>query len=472
MYDIIKDSIAMNTTTKRKTMISDFTQGSIPKQLLLFALPLFASSLLQVLYNMVDMIIVEQALGKVGLSAVAVGGDVSHFLTFIVMGFSNAGSVIISQYVGANRKNELGRFICTMFSFLAICSIAISILCLALRHPILQVMNTPAEAYDEALAYSVYSMAGLFFITGYNAVSAILRGIGDSIRPFIFISIAAVLNIFLDIEFVLNQGMGAGGAALATVISQGVSFILCVLYLYIRRKHIGFDIDPKDFIRLDFSMLKDLVGLGIPMAIKGAAIGFSRLAVNSWINSYGVAVSAFAGIAAKIASVANLISNSLNTAGSSLVGQNIGAKKFDRVFKIVMTVLLVTFAICFTLTVIVFIFPEQIYGFFTDDAEVMKIAFEFLPILALWFVGSALRAPSNALINGSGNHKVNFATAILDGIVLRIGLSLLFGLVLDMGYMGFWLGDGLAGLTPFFIGVVYYFSGAWKKSAVAASEKE
>lgn len=465
-------SDSMTPVTKRKTMISDFTQGSIPKQLLLFALPLFASSLLQVLYNMVDMIVVEEALGKVGLSAVAIGGDVSHFLTFIAMGFSNAGSVIISQYVGAQKKNELGRFICTMFSFLAVCSVVLSVICLIFRHPILKIMNTPTEAYDEALAYSVVCMMGLIFITGYNAVSAVLRGIGDSIRPFIFISIAAVLNIVLDIEFVLNQSMGAGGAALATVISQGVSFVLCVLYLFIRRKHIGFEIDPRDFIHIDLSMLKDLVNLGIPMAIKSAAIGFSRLAVNSWINSYGVAVSAFSGIAAKIASVANLISNSLNTAGSSLVGQNVGAEKYDRVPKIVMTVFSVTFAICCSLTVVMFIFPEPVYGLFTDDPEVMKVALEFLPILALWFLGSALRAPSNALINGSGNHKVNFATAILDGIVLRIGLSLLFGLALDMGYMGFWLGDGLAGLTPFFIGVVYYLSGAWKKSAIKKHEEE
>ena len=149
----------------RKTMISDFTQGSIPKQLLLFALPLFLSSLLQVVYNMADMIIVEEVLGKVGLSAVAIGGDVSHFFTFIIMGFSNAGSVIISQYVGANKKNDLGKFICTMFSFLAICSVVLSVICIVFRHPILQVMNTPAEAYDEALSYSVICMAGLIFIT-------------------------------------------------------------------------------------------------------------------------------------------------------------------------------------------------------------------------------------------------------------------------------------------------------------------
>lgn len=448
----------------KKTMVNDFTTGSIPKQLILFSLPLFFSSLLQVVYNMVDMIIVEEALGKVGLSAVAIGGDISHFVTFIAMGFANAGSVIISQYIGAKKEKEVGRFICTMFTFLSLCSIVLSVVCFVLRHPILKVMNTPDEAYQEALGYSVICILGMFFITGYNTLSAVLRGIGDSVSPFIFISIAAIVNIFLDIEFVLNDGMGAAGAALATVISQAVSFILCALYLYIRRKSLGFTINPIDFIRIDFSMLKSLVNLGIPMAIKSSAISVSRLFVSSWINSYGVDVSAFAGIAAKIAQIGTLISNSLNTAGSSLVGQNIGGKRFDRVPKIVLYVFLFAFIVCMLLTGIMFAFPEQIYGLFTNEAPVMAIALEYLPIAGLMFLGSALRAPSNALVNGSGNVGVNFATAILDGIVLRIGLSLLFGLALDMKYMGFWLGDALAGFTPFFIGIVYYLTGAWKKT--------
>ena len=448
---------------KQDTLITDFTRGSIPKQLLTFATPLFLSSLLQIAYNMVDMIIVGHRLGKVGISAVSVGGDISNMLTFIAMGFSNAGSVIISKYVGSGQHEKIGKFIINMFILLFSIAVVFGGVCLFFREGLLTLMNTPAEAVKEALGYATVSICGMVFIYGYNAVSAVLRGIGDSKHPFIFISISALLNIALDILFVMIIPLGATGAALATVISQCVSFVSCLIFLYKRRQRLGFSIKLSYFKKPDKQMLLDLTKLGVPMAIKSASIHFSKLFVNSWINSYGVAVSAFAGIVNKISSVSNLISNSLNTAGSSMVGQNIGAKRYDRVPKICLTITAVTFCIAALLSLSFYAFPTQIFGIFTSDKAVLKIGAEFLPIAVILFFGSAARSPANALVNGSGNYKVNFATAILDGIVLRIGLSVLFGLVLDMKYMGFWLGDALAGFTPLFIGIVFYISGAWKE---------
>ena len=447
-------------------VINDFSQGNIPKQLITFATPLFLSSLLQIVYNTVDMIVVGQKLGQTGLSAVAVGGDIAHFLTFFAMGFSNAGQVLISQYVGAKQYDKLGRFIATMYTSVLGCSLAVSAVCLILRNTLLQLMNTPPEAYAGALAYSTVSMIGLVFIYGYNIGSAVLRGMGDSRHPFIFISVAAVLNIVLDILFVLVLPYGCMGAALATVISQGLSFVLCSVYLYKKRRHIGVNLELSYFFSPNRDMFLSLVKLGLPMAIKSASIQVSKLFVNSWINSYGVAVSAFAGIANKITSISNLVSNSVNTAGSSMVGQNIGAKKYERVPKIILTVSSITFTIAALMSVAFCTFPLQIFGIFSKEKAVLDIALEYLPVAVLMFFGSAFRSPSNALINGSGDYKMNFATAILDGIVMRIGLSVLFGIVLQKGYMGFWLGDALAGFTPFVIGVFFYISGRWKKSAV------
>ena len=448
--------------SKQKSIVADFTEGSVSKQLLVFAAPLFLSSLLQVVYNMVDMIIVGHATGETGLSAVAVGGDVSNFLTFFAMGFSSAGQIIISQYIGAKQHDKLGKFTGTMFTFMMSSAILISTVCLLLREPILNVMNTPEESYGDTLAYATVCMAGLVFIYGYNMVGAVLRGMGDSRHPFVFISIAAVLNVILDLVFVIGMGTGPMGTALATVISQAVSFICSVAFLAKHRAQFGLDVALKDFLHIDTAMLADLVKLGVPMAIKSAAIQFSKLFVNSWINSYGVTVSAVAGVANKINSISNLISNSINTAGASMVGQNIGAKKFQRVPKIIVTAGTVTFSIAAVLSVFMFFFPRQIFSIFTDAKDVLDIALEYMPVAILIFFGSASRAPMNALINGSGNYKINFATAIMDGVVMRIGLALLFGAVLDFGYVGFWMGDALAGFTPFFIGLVYYFSGKWK----------
>jgi len=444
------------------TLLSDFTTGSVPRQLFFFSAPLFLSNLLQIVYNMVDMIIVGQVVGKIGLSGVSIGGDVSHFLTFVSMGFSSAGQVIISQYIGAGQREKIGRFIGTMFTFLTVCAAALSILCLSLRTPILTIMNTPIEAWDQALDYATVSAVGLVFIYGYNIVSAVLRGIGDSKHPFIFISIAAVMNVILDLLFVAGFHMEAFGAALATVISQAASFLCCAVFLWQRRDRFGFSIELKDFLRIDRDLLSTLAKLGIPMAIKSAAIQFSKMFVNSWINDYGIEVSAMAGIANKFNSISTLFSNSINTAGSSMVGQNIGAKQYQRIPKIMLTAFGFTCATSALLSAAVLLFPQQVFGIFTDEPEVLAIAMEYIPIAVLLFFGSACRAPMNALINGSGNHSMNFVTAILDGLVLRIGLALLFGLVLHMEHLGFWLGDALAGFTPFWIGLAYYFSGRWK----------
>jgi len=449
-----------------KTLVADFTKGSVSKQLLLFSAPLFLSSLLQVVYNIVDMIIVGHVSGEVGLSAVSVGGDVSSFLTFFAMGFSNAGQVIIAQYIGADKREKIGRFIGTMFIFLLSSAVVISIICLIFRHGILALMNTPQESYSQTLAYATVCITGLIFIYGYNITGAIMRGMGDSKHPFIFISIAAVLNVVLDIIFVISMGMGAMGAALATVISQAVSFILSAIFLYKNRAQFGVDMNLKEFLVFDKAMLSDLVKLGLPMAIKSASIHFSKLFVNSWINSYGVAVSAMAGIANKFSSISNLFSNSVNTAGSSMVGQNIGAKQYKRVPKIMLTAFGVTFIIACIMSTLILTFPRQIFGIFTDVSDVLDVAMEYLPIAVLMFFGSSFRACMNALLNGSGNYKINFVTAILDGMIMRIGLSVLFGLWLDMEYVGFWLGDALAGFTPFVIGAVYYVSGKWKKGIV------
>ena len=418
---------------------------------------------------MIDMMIVGNVLGKSGLSAVSVGGDVSNFLTFVAMGFSNAGQVLIARYIGARERHKLGKFVGTMSSFLISCAVFLSVVGLLFQKEILQVMNTPPEALEGALHYSGVCMAGLVFIYGYNIVSAILRGMGDSKHPFIFISMAAVINLILDIVFVMGFGMGPGGAALATVISQAISFLTCAVFLTKNRQKFELNIGMREFLHWDKEMLSSLIKLGAPMAIKSASVQVTKLFVNSWINSYGVAVSAFAGIANKVASIANLISTAMNTAGSTMVGQNQAAKEYERVKKILKQLAILTLSVSTLMSVAVCLFPNEIFGIFTRESDVLVIAGGYVPIAVLVFYGSALRAVMNALINGSGNYKINFATAILDAIVLRIGLALLFGLALGMEHYGFWLGDALAGFTPFWIGLIFYFSGGWKKTGKAVA---
>lgn len=444
-------------------MIQDFTRGNVTGQLLKFAAPLYASNMLQIVYNVIDMIIVGQMLGAIGLSAVAIGGDVANFLTFVAMGFAGAGQVIIAQLLGAGQRQLLGRFITGMIGFQLMLSVAFSLLCLTMREPILRLMNTPPETWDEALVYATVTIGGLIFIYGYNTLSAVLRGLGDSKHPFIFVSISATLNIILDAVFVIGFELGAGGAALATVLSQCVSFSMCATFLYRHRAELSIEIHWREFIFFDRALMSRLLKLGVPMAIKSASIHFTKLFVASWLNSYGVAVAAFAGVANKIGSMSILLSNALNTAGATMVGQNIGAGQYDRVRSILIVIARISFAIAAVLSAVMMCFPTEIYGAFTDDAAVLSVGMEYLPIAVLIFFGSASRAPMNALINGSGHYVSNFMTALFDGFVMRVGLSVLFGLYFDMKYLGFWFGDALAGFTPLIIGTVLYLSGDWKK---------
>ena len=444
------------------TMIKDLTTGSVPKELLLFAFPLFVSNALQAVYNMVDMIIVGQFIGGAGMSAVSIGGDLLHLLTFVSMGFASAGQVLIARNVGSGDREEVKETIGTLFTFLLGASLLISVVCFILRKPILDALNTPVESYAYAMDYTVTCIVGLVFIYGYNIVSAILRGMGDSKRPFVFVGIAAVLNIILDYVFVVICHMEVFGAALATVIGQGVSFVFSLVYLYIRRESFGFDFKLRSFA-IKRRSLKPLVLLGIPMAIQSAAVMFSKILLLAWINLEGVVYSALAGVFNKINTMGGVVSMSFTAAGSSMVGQNLGARKYERIPKILATICVFGMVLFSIFTALLLIFPTDLYKMFTNDAAVLAVVHILTIPMILNFYGAATRTISFALINGSGNTKLNLAVALIDGIVMRIGLAALLCFSFRMGSLGCWYGDAIAGFMPLFIGLVFYLSGRWKK---------
>lgn len=447
------------------TLIRDLTQGSVTRLLLIFAFPLLCSNLLQTVYNMVDMIVIGQFVGREGLSAVSIGGDVLHFLTFLVMGFSNAGQVILSQYIGAGNRDRIRGTIGTMFTVTFISAVGLTIVCYLGLDAFLHAMNTPAECFDYARQYGLTCVLGLVFIYGYNLVSAILRGMGDSKHPFIFIAVATVVNLVLDLVFVAGLGMGPFGAALATVIGQGVSFLWAIFYLYRHKESFGFDFKPASF-KPDPEVLPKLIRLGLPMILQSAAINFSMLFVNSYINSYGVVASAVTGVGNKLGSITAVVTNALSTAGSSMVGQNLGAEKYHRVPKIIGVSMVIDLAFAALLSFLTICFPRTIFGLFNSDPQVLDMSMTYIPVAVLLYVGFAMRSPFFALINGSGNAKLNLIVGLLDGVICRVGLAMLMGLVMGMGIMGFWLGNAFAGYMPFLIGGVYFLTGKWKRRLV------
>lgn len=454
---------------KQSSMINDLTNGPVSRTLISFALPIILSNLLQTAYNMVDMVVVGQFVGSAGLSAVSIGTDLLHMLTFLAIGFCNAGQVIISQFVGAGDTKSVSKTIGTLFTVILLSSLVLTVVCLFCTNLFLGWLNTPAEAFAQARSYCLVCFAGLFFIYGYNMVSSVLRGMGDSRHPLMFIAIAAVTNLILDLVFVAVFRWGVFGAALATVIGQAVSFIASIILLYRRKEAFGFDFSRESF-KIDKSVLSKLVRLGLPMCLQGAAINFSMMFVNSYINAYGVIASAVTGIGNKLGSITAVVASSLSTAGGAMIGQCLGAGKPERVPRIVYFSWAVDTVFATILTIVTVLWPRQIFGLFNSDAEVLEMAMTYVPCAVLLYYGFAMRAPFFGLINGIGHAKLNLFVGLLDGVVCRIGLALLLGVTLGMGIEGFWYGNAIAGYVPFVIGGIYFASGKWKTRKLLISD--
>ena len=451
---------------KEGKIVRDLTTGSVPGTLLKFATPLFFSGILQMIYNMVDMIVVGRYVGTQGLSAVSIGGEVLQLITFVAMGFSNAGQILISRYVGEDRRDRVGEMVGTLFTLLMGLAIAIMVVCLFSYKAIIRWLNTPEDIWEYTRAYSVTCVYGIVFIYGYNLVSAILRGMGDSRHPFQFIAIASVINVVLDILFVGPLGLGPMGAALATVIGQAVSFLFALRLLYRNREQVNFDFRPAHF-RIYPSVAGPLISLGIPMVIQSAAVTFSMLFVNSYVNSYGTVAVAVTGVARKLEGMIGVVSQAISSAGGAMVAQALGARKTGRVPRVVGHALWIVAIPASIFALITLFHPEWLFGLFSSDPAVLAMALTYVPISMIQYLGATLRPASFTLINGSGNSRLNLMVALLDGIVCRIGLAFLLGVTLGMGIRGFWLGNALAGLVPFLIGGAYLASGAWKRRASA-----
>ena len=445
------------------TMINDLTVGSVPGKLIRFSIPFVLANFLQFLYNIVDMIIVGQFVGSAGLSAVSIGADFMHFLTFIAVGFAQAGQIIIAQNIGkGNRGEALSRVIGNLFSFILGLSLIITAVSVLFPRQFATLMNTPPESFSETVAYCTVCGAGMFFVYGYNTVSNIMQGMGDSRHPLMFVAIAAGINLVLDLLFVGAFHLRSMGAAMATVIGQAFSFVISMVFLYRRREAFGFDFRLRSY-RLDRSIVLSILKLGIPITLQNTAISISVMYVTACINVYGVIYSAVNGVASKISQLCNIVTASLRAAGSTMTGQNFGAGRNDRVSSVFWHVLLLSVGFAALLTVILLLFPTRIFRLFDDDPAVLAVAMEAIAMIVLNFFGAATRTPASALINGIGFAGMNFVMGIMDGVVVRIGLAVLMGKVLGMGVHGYWYGSAIAGYMFFVVVFRYFLSGIWKR---------
>lgn len=430
-----------------------------------FLFPFLLANLLNSIYSTVDTIVIGHFAGSEGIVAVTMGSKNLGLFTNMGIAFAGGGQVYLSQLIGAKQKQEINGVIGTLFSEMLVLSVLFALLSVFLANAVLTWLNTPEVSFADARMYLYITSAGLPLMYGYNAISSVLRGMGNSKAPLAFIAIASLVNLVGDFVFIVFMHMGVAGAAIATVIGQGVSLVLSLIILYRHRVEFGFDFHLKSFAIIP-EKLAIMFKLGFPVALRGTFISVAQLFMFSFINLYGITESTVYSIAEKLTHMTNIASMSAKQASGAMTGQNIGANRYDRVKALFRSTALIAIGSAVIISAASLLFPESIFRIFSDDPEVLSYAKVFMQIACLVFLLSAWIAPYDAIIMGTGNSMLSFLGGVLDGIVFRICFSFLFAYAFNMGITGFMLGEALARLGPLSVGMIYYYTGAWKKKKI------
>lgn len=427
----------------KSTFINDLTEGSVMKRLIRFTLPLMLANLLQVCYNLVDMFFVGQYAGTDALSAVSISSNVTMLMFFCFMGIATGGQIYVAQTVGAGRRDKLDRIVGNSLTLCVLVSL-ILMLTIPLATPILRLINTPEEILGVTRTYLIICTAGNVTVALYNALCGILRGMGDSRHPTMFVAISTAVNIVLDYLFVAVLHWGVAGAAWATVIGQTTACVFALVYLFRKREMLGFDFKLASF-GLKSGHVRVILRIGAPIIIKNLFISISVIFVNAMIYRFGVTAAAVIGVCGKLQSLMQVISQAMMDGSASMVGQSVGA----------------AFAVVWIL--LFQLFPHQIFSIFSNDPAVIEMAPPFMTVCSINMLAAALMSPTMGLINGVGDTLYNMIVAIADGVAARLVLSLLLGFTAGMGALGFYLGNCLAGFVSVLGGGIYFLAGWWKK---------
>ncbi len=448
---------------------TDLTQGSVSKNLIRFSLPFLLSNIIQALYSVADMLIVGWFHGDAAISGVSLGSQVTMLVTNLVIGFTVGGTVLIAQYFGAKKHKDVNETIGTLFTMLIGASVILTSIFVALAKPMLNLLQTPAESFDEAYSYLIICLFGTVFIFGYNAVSSILRGLGDSKSPFWFVLIACVANIGLDFLFCGALEFRANGAALATVIAQGISLILSIIWLI--KKGFSFDFKPRSFIPKKDKLLL-IFKLGFPSSIQNTISSISFMLMTALANNYGgVDASTAIGVVGKFNSFAILPALAMSSSVSSMAGQNIGAGYYDRAKKTMWIAVRIAFCISAAIFVLVQIFPGYIIRVFTDTPKVIELGIDYMRAFAFDYLLVAFFFCFNGLIIASGHTTFSLINGITCSIALRMPVAWLLGYVCDLGMFGIGAGAPAATLGSILLCGWFIFTGRWKSNRLGISEK-
>lgn len=399
---------------------SDMTEGTPWKKIVLFAIPMLIGNIAQQFYNTVDSIVVGKYVGDNALAAVGSASPIFNLLLVLFVGISVGAGIMVSQYYGAKQKEELSSTIGTSITLTAIATVALMIGAIFLIRPLLEVLKTPDSIIDWCHDYLTILLLGIGGMAYYNILSGILRGLGDSVSALIYLLIATAINIVLDVYFVAKLGMGVPGVALATVIAQTVSALLCLLKLLKMRDM--FTLTLKEFIP-DKHQTLTLIRLGLPSGLTQAIMSMAMIIVQSLTNSFGEMIIAANVIIMRVDGFAMMPNFSFGNAMTTFAGQNVGANRYDRVDEGSRQGTWIAVGVSTAITIIILLFGNILMYAFTDTAELVALSMRMMRILAVGYIAVAVTQSLSGIMRGAGDTMTPMWISIITTVIIRVPLA-------------------------------------------------
>ena len=437
---------------------TDLTEGKVWKVIVRFAVPLLVGNLLQQFYNITDSIIVGQFLGKEALAAVSASFFIYYFIISLVIGVGSGTTVVISQLFGAKQYQKVQLAFSSFFIFMLVGGIILSIAGIIFAEPVFRLTNTPEEVIPQAVAYFRIYIGGTFLFVTFNSIISILRGVGESVRPMLFILITTVLNIAFDLLFILVFKWGIEGAARATVVSQGIG--MCIALAYVNNTHPLLSIKKQDML-FDWKLFKESLKIGLPTSVQQCAIALGLIALLGIVNSFGTNTLTAYGAAGKIDTIITQAILTLSGALAAFCGQNIGAGRLDRVKKGVQFTMYTNIALGLLTFAAVYLFGNEMMRIFTKDIDVVAIGKEYLLIIGGFFIVHGALNVYNGALRGAGDTLFPMITSLVCLWLIRIPLA--YYLSSWLGRSGIWWAIGISITIGLIVTFVYYKMGFWKR---------
>ena len=398
----------------------DLTQGKPLSGLIQFAVPLLIGNLAQQLYNTVDSIVVGKYVGDTALAAVGASGPILNLLLVLFMGIATGATVMVSQYFGARQGDLLSKTVGNTIILTVLSSAVIMVLGPIITAPLLRFLNTPAEIFGYSETYLVIIFVGVLGAAAYNILSGVLRGLGDSFWPLVYLMIACGLNIVLDLVFVIVFGWEVMGVAVATVISQLLSGFLCLIRL-LRMKDVV--VVTKSSLKLHKNLVWELTRLGLPAGLSQAIFSLAAMVVQSLTNSFNTAVIASSIVVMRVDGFAMMPNFTFGTAMTTFTGQNIGARQMDRVHQGTRDGTIMGVVAATVLTALILIFGRPLMGMFTNTAEVVNISFHFMCILAVGYIAMSITQTLSGVMRGAGDTMTPMWISIITTVIIRVPIA-------------------------------------------------